>query len=140
MAAFSQHRPVTMARQGIVAAPHYLAAEAGLQMLKEGGNAIDAAIAANAVLQVVYPFVCGLGGDLFALVYDAQSSQLHALNASGRAPAAATLARYAELGYTTMPTYGIHTVTIPGCADGWEQLMTRFGRLGLGRVPPDAAL
>lgn len=134
MAAFSQHRPVTMARQGIVAAPHYLAAEAGLQMLKEGGNAIDAAIAANAVLQVVYPFVCGLGGDLFALVYDAQSSQLHALNASGRAPAAATLARYAELGYTTMPTYGIHTVTIPGCADGWEQLMTRFGRLGLGRV------
>ena len=65
MTSFPQHRPVTLARRGMVAAPHYLAAEAGLELLKTGGNAIDAAIAASATLQVVYPFVCGLGGDVF---------------------------------------------------------------------------
>lgn len=134
MAAYTQHRPVTMATHGLVAAPHYLAAQAGLAMLREGGSAVDAAIAANAVLQVVYPFVVGLGGDLFALGYDARASRLYGLNGSGRAPQAATLERYAALGYTQMPRYGIHSVTVPGCADGWGRLMERYGRLGLERA------
>lgn len=131
MTQFLQHRPVTLARRGMVAAPHYLAAEAGLDLLKAGGNAIDAAIAASAMLQVVYPFVCGLGGDVFMLIYDAQSGNLYGLNGSGRSPQAATIERYHELGYTTMPTYGIHTVTVPGCASGWGAAAERFGRLGL---------
>ena len=131
MTTFPQHRPVTLARRGIVAAPHYLAAEAGLDLIKAGGNAIDAAIAASATLQVVYPFVCGLGGDVFMLIYDAKSGKLYGLNGSGRSAQTATLERYAELGYTTMPVYGIHAVTVPGCASGWNAAMQRFGRLGL---------
>lgn len=114
-----------------MAAPHYLAAEAGLDLLKAGGNAVDAAIAANAVLQVVYPFVCGLGGDLFMLNYNAADGQLYGLNASGRAPRAATIERYLQLGYTNMPQTGIHTVTVPGCVSGWGAAARRFGRLGL---------
>lgn len=131
MPTFPQHRPVTLARRGIVAAPHYLAAEAGLDILKMGGNAIDAAIAASAALQVVYPFVCGLGGDVFMLIYDAKSGQLYGLNGSGRSAQTATIERYHEIGYTKMPTLGIHTVTVPGCASGWDAAMERFGRLGL---------
>lgn len=115
----------------MVAAPHYLAAEAGLDILKMGGNAIDAAIAASAALQVVYPFVCGLGGDVFMLIYDAKSGELYGLNGSGRSAQMATIERYHELGYTTMPTLGIHTVTVPGCVSGWNAAMERFGRLGL---------
>jgi gamma-glutamyltranspeptidase len=133
MVSFPQHRPVTLARKGMVAAPHYLAAEAGLDLLKAGGNAIDAAIAANAMIQVVYPFVCGLGGDIFMLIYDASSGNLYGLNGSGRSPQAATIERYYDLGYSTMPTYGIHTVNIPGCVSGWEAASQRFGRLGLAR-------
>jgi gamma-glutamyltranspeptidase len=134
MTLFPQHRPVTLARRGVVAAPHYLAAEAGLDLLKSGGNAIDAAIAASAMLQVVYPFVCGLGGDVFMLIYEASSGKLYGLNGSGRSAKAATIERYHELGYTSMPTYGIHTVTVPGCADGWGTAAQRFGRLGLAQA------
>src|SRR5579872_3533304 len=134
MTSFPQHRPVTLARRGVVAAPHYLAAEAGLELLKAGGNAIDAAIAASAALQVVYPFVCGLGGDVFMIIYDAKSGKLYGLNGSGRSAQAATIERYHDLGYTTMPVSGIHTVTIPGCADGWDAAAQRFGRLGLARA------
>jgi gamma-glutamyltranspeptidase/glutathione hydrolase len=123
-----------MARHGVVAAPHYLAAEAGLEMLRAGGNALDAAIAANAVLQVVLPYVVGLGGDLFLVLHDARSGALYGLNASGRAPAAATIERYHALGYEHMPSFGIHTVTVPGCADGWGMAAERFGRLGLARA------
>jgi gamma-glutamyltranspeptidase len=131
---FPQHRPVTLARRGLVAAPHYLAAEAGIDLLKAGGNAIDAAIAASAMLQVVYPFICGLGGDVFMLIYEAKSGKLYGLNGSGRSASAATIERYHELGYTTMPVWGIHTVNIPGCADGWGAAAQRFGRLGLAQA------
>jgi gamma-glutamyltranspeptidase/glutathione hydrolase len=103
-------------------------------MLQAGGNALDAAVAANAVLQVVMPFVVGLGGDLFLLLHDARSGQLYGLNASGRAPAAATIERYHALGYSDMPDFGIHTVTVPGCANGWGMAEERFGRLGLARA------
>ncbi|GAC1474860.1 MAG: gamma-glutamyltransferase [Ktedonobacteraceae bacterium] len=131
MTIFPQHRPVTQARRGVVAAPHYLAAEAGLDILKMGGNAIDAAVAASAALQVVYPFVCGLGGDVFMLIYDAKSDALYGLNGSGRSAQSATIERYHELGYTTMPTLGIHAVTVPGCVSGWSAALERFGRLSL---------
>ncbi|MFI5271944.1 MAG: gamma-glutamyltransferase family protein [Ktedonobacterales bacterium] len=129
-----QHRPVTLATHGVVAAPHYLAAEAGVGMMRAGGNAVDAAIAANAVLQVVYPQLNGLGGDLFALLWDARSARLYGLNASGRAPGAATIERYVALGYETMPPFGIHSVTVPGCPDGWRLLSERFGRVELGHA------
>lgn len=129
-----QFRAETLATHGMVAAPHALAAQAGLDVLKAGGNAVDAAIAANATLQVVYPFVCGLGGDLFAIVWDAPTQTLIGLNASGRAPQAATIERYHSLGYETMPRYGIHSVTAPGCVSGWGMLSERFGKLGLARA------
>jgi gamma-glutamyltranspeptidase/glutathione hydrolase len=131
---YPQHRPVTLALRGLVTAPHYLAAGAGLDLIKAGGNAVDAAIAASATLQVVFPQGCGLGGDLFALLYDARSGGLYGFNASGRAPRAATIERYHALGYASMPAFGVHTVTVPGCADGWGQLAERFGRLGLARA------
>ncbi|MDQ2903402.1 MAG: gamma-glutamyltransferase [Chloroflexota bacterium] len=134
MTLFPQHRPVTLARRGMVAAPHYLAAQAGLDLLKAGGSAIDAAIAASATLQVVYPFVCGLGGDVFMLIYDARSGELYGLNGSGRSAQAASIERYRDLGYTTMPVFGIHTVTVPGCVSGWAAAMQRFGRLGLAQA------
>lgn len=134
MTSFTLHRPITLARQGMVVAPHYLAAEAGLDLLKSGGNAIDAAIAASAMLQVVYPFVCGLGGDIFMIIYDARSAKLYGLNGSGRSARAATIERYHDLGYSTMPVLGIHTVTIPGCVDGWNEAAQRFGRLNLAEI------
>ncbi len=129
-----QTRPVTMARHGLVCAPHYLAAQAGTRILMAGGNAIDAAIAANAVLNVVYPFVCGTGGDLFMLLYDAKSDGLYGLNASGRAPAAAQPEWFKANGYDKIPQHGILSVSIPGTVDGWQMAAERFGRLGLARV------
>ena len=129
-----QTRPVTMARNGLVCAPHYLAAQAGTRILMAGGNAIDAAIAANAVLNVVYPFVCGTGGDLFMLLYDAKSDGLYGLNASGRAPAAAQPQWFKANGYDKIPQHGILSVSVPGTVDGWQMAAERFGRLGLARV------
>jgi gamma-glutamyltranspeptidase/glutathione hydrolase len=131
MMAYPQGRPATLARRGMVAAPHYLAAEAGLDVLKAGGNAVDAAIATSAMLQVVYPFVCGLGGDVFMMIYEAASGQMYGLNGSGRSASTASIAAYRGLGFETMPVYGIHSVTVPGCADGWATAAQRFGRLGL---------
>lgn len=130
---FPQHRPATLARRGMVAAPHYLAAEAGLDLLKAGGNAVDAAIAASAMLQVVYPFVCGLGGDIFMLIYEGKSGKLYGLNGSGRSAQAATIERYRDLGYASMPVFGIHSITVPGCTSGWGEAAQRFGRLGLAQ-------
>jgi gamma-glutamyltranspeptidase/glutathione hydrolase len=122
-----------MARHGLVSAPHYLAAEAGAQILREGGNAVDAAIAANAVLNVVYPYVCGTGGDLFMLLYDAKSDGLYAFNGSGRAAAAATADWFMANSYDSIPQHGILSVSVPGTVDGWHQVAARFGRLGLAR-------
>src|SRR3954465_3768563 len=99
---------------GIVAASQPLAARAGVQVLERGGNAVDAAIAANAVLGVVEPYMNGIGGDLFALIYEAKTGLLHGLNSAGWAPAALSPALLKSRGMTTMPTEGIHTVTVPG--------------------------
>ncbi len=116
-------------KYGIVAASQPLAARAGVQVLERGGNAIDAAIAANAVMGLVEPQSNGIGGDLFAIVYDAKTSALHGLNASGWAPAALTPAFMARQGLREMPESGIHTVTVPGAVAGWEALRARLGTL-----------
>src|SRR5689334_5006472 len=116
---------------GIVAASQPLAARAGVQMLERGGSAVDAAIAANAVLGVTEPQSNGIGGDLFAMIYDAKADQLHGLNSSGWAPRNLTPALLASRGMTTMPQSGIHSVTVPGAVAGWDALRTRFGRLPL---------
>lgn len=124
-------RPVTWTTNGVVATPHYLASQAGLRVLQDGGNAIDAAIAANAVLQVVYPHNCHIGGDLFAIVWDPSDGSLRGLNASGPAVSGATSERLRALGLTTMPERGPHTVTVPGAVAGWFALLERYGS---GRV------
>jgi gamma-glutamyltranspeptidase/glutathione hydrolase len=111
----------------MVATSQPLAVQAGLEILKSGGNAVDAAIAATAVLHVVQPMSTGLGGDLFAIVYHAESKELFALNASGYAPKRATIEEYTKRGFKEMPQEGILSVTVPGAPRGWEELLKRFG-------------
>jgi len=125
----SHARSMVITRQGIVATSQTLASQAGAQILARGGTAMDAAIAANAVLTVVEPMSCGMGGDLFALYYDARSGKLSGINASGPSAAAMTIAKLKELGHYSMPQEGIHSVTVPGCVDGWRKLHQRFGKL-----------
>jgi gamma-glutamyltranspeptidase/glutathione hydrolase len=110
-----------------VAASQPLAAKAGAEILDRGGNAIDAAIAANAVLGLVEPHMNGVGGDLFAIVYEAKTGKLHGLNASGWAPTGLTPQLLAERGLTRMPNNGIFSVTVPGAVAGWDALRARFG-------------
>ena len=139
-----QSRAEVMAPHGMVTTSQPLAAQAGLQIMQRGGNAIDAAVAAAAVLNVVEPMNTGMGGDLFVIIYVAKEKKLHVLNASGMAPTGATLARYNSLGYRAdprnwgpgsgMPGGGILTVTVPGSAWGWEEVLTRFGKLTFKEV------
>jgi gamma-glutamyltranspeptidase/glutathione hydrolase len=125
----SHARSMVITRQGIVATSQALASQAGAQVLARGGSAVDAAIAANAVLGVVEPMSCGMGGDLFAIYWDARLGTLTGLNASGWAPKGLSIAFLESKKITVMPREGIHTVTVPGCVDGWEKLHKRFGRL-----------
>jgi gamma-glutamyltranspeptidase / glutathione hydrolase len=118
-------------RYGIVAASQPLAAQAGVHILERGGNAVDAAIAANAVMGLVEPQSNGIGGDLFAIVYDAKTGVLHGLNACGCAPAGLTPALLKSRGHSQMPQGGIHTVTVPGTVAGWETLRAKLGSLPL---------
>jgi gamma-glutamyltranspeptidase / glutathione hydrolase len=128
-------RPVIVGRSkvattfGIVAASQPLAARAGVQILERGGNAVDAAIATNAVMGLVEPFNNGIGGDLFAIVYEAKSGTLYGLNSGGWAPTGLTPALLKAKGLQTMPGRGIYTVTVPGAVAGWDALRARFGRL-----------
>jgi gamma-glutamyltranspeptidase/glutathione hydrolase len=131
---FPSRRSAVMSNRGIVATSQPLAAQTGISMLLEGGNAIDAAIATAATLNVVEPMSTGLGGDTFALVYLSKSNELKALNASGRAPSAASLETLRNLGYREMPETGIHSVTIPGALDGWCSLLDRYGTMSLAQV------
>jgi gamma-glutamyltranspeptidase/glutathione hydrolase len=119
---------------GIVAASQPLAARAGVQILERGGNAVDAAIAANAVIGVVEPEMNGIGGDLFAIVSDGHTGTLHGLNASGWSPEALTPAFLQSHGITAMPQSGIHSVTVPGAVAGWDAMRARLGRLPLADV------
>ena len=111
-----------------------LATQAALDVLRRGGSAVDAAIAANAMLGLVEPTGSGIGGDLFAIVWDPKSGRLHGLNASGRAAAALSLDYFRERGITRIPPYGPLPVTVPGAVDGWFELHGRFGRLPMGQV------
>ena len=136
-----QGRSEVMARHGMVVTSQPLAAQAGLDTLRRGGNAIDAAVATAAALAVVEPMMTGVGGDLFAMVYVAREHKVYVLNASGTAPSGATPERLHQLGYSAgasswgpgagMPTYGILPVTVPGAVWGWEELLRRFGKLHL---------
>src|SRR5207248_8241621 len=115
-------RSAVLARHGMAATSQPLATAVALRVLQQGGNAIDAAIAANAVLGVVEPMSCGLGGDLFAIVWDARSRKLYGLNASGRAPYAATIEVFKSKGLDRIPIDGPLSWSVPGCVDGWEEL------------------
>ena len=127
----SQGRSMVTTRYGIVAAESPLAAQAGAQILSQGGNAIDAAVAANSVMGVVEPMMNGMGGDLFVIVYDAKSGKLYGLNASGWSPKGLTPEFLRSKGATKMPVFGINSVTVPGVVDGWSKLLARFGKLTL---------
>jgi len=122
-------RSMVITDHGIVATSHVLASQAGSQILSQGGSAIDAAIAANAVLGVTEPMMNGIGGDLFLLYWDAKSGKLYGLNASGWAPQGLTIDFLKKQGVTSMPEDGIHSVTVPGAVDGWAKAHQRFGKL-----------
>ncbi|HEY6468022.1 MAG TPA: gamma-glutamyltransferase [Candidatus Acidoferrales bacterium] len=127
----SQNRSMVLSQGGIVAAESPLAAQAGAQILAHGGNAVDAAVAANAVVGVVEPMMNGMGGDLFAIIYDAKTGKLYGMNASGWAPAGTSIQFLKSKGITEMPTLGIQSVTVPGVVDGWSKMLSRFGKKNL---------
>jgi gamma-glutamyltranspeptidase / glutathione hydrolase len=133
-AMFRSRRSNVTATRGMVATSQPLAAQAGLDILKAGGNAADAAIATSAMLNVVEPIRTGIGGDCFALYWDAKSKQVTALNGSGRSGAATSIEDLRRLGYTQMPISTGHAVSIPGAAAGWVDLLERHGRMSLADV------
>jgi gamma-glutamyltranspeptidase/glutathione hydrolase len=124
-------RSVVMAPRGMVATSQPLATEAGLEVLRKGGSAVDAAIAADAALGLVEPMSCGIGGDLYAIVWDAKGKKLYGLNASGRSPYRAARAFFAEKGLKEIPLTGPLSWSVPGCVDGWAELHQRFGKVPL---------
>ena len=124
----SQARSMVISPLGIAATSQTLASQAAAQVLSRGGSAVDAAIAANATLGVVEPMMNGIGGDLFAICWEAKTGRLTGINASGWAPAGLTLDFLKSKGNHAMPRAGIHSVTVPGCVAGWEKLHQRFGR------------
>ncbi len=127
-------RSEVIAQNGMIATSQPLATQVGLEVLKEGGTAVDAAIAANAVLGLVEPTGCGIGGDLFAIVWSAQEKRLFGLNASGRSPQSLTFEEFERRQLESIPKYGPLPVTVPGCVDGWFELHAKFGRLPIERL------
>lgn len=134
----NQSRSIAYSRHGVVATSHALATQAGVRVLEKGGSAVDAAIAANAVLSVVEPMMCGPGGDLFFIHRDARSGRLEGLNASGWAPRGLSAQWLREHGHSAMPASGIHSVTVPGAVAGWHAAHRRFGRLPWKELFADA--
>ena len=122
-------RSMVVTEYGIVAASQPLAARAGVQILERGGNAIDAAIAANATIGLMEPTGNGIGGDLFALIYEAETGELHGLNASGWAPSGRTVEFLRSKGFEEVPSRGIYSATVPGVVAGWDMMLDRFGTL-----------
>ena len=122
-------RSEVIAQNGMVATSHPLASQIGIDILKEGGNAIDAAIAANAALGLMEPTGNGIGGDLFAIVWIEKEKKLYGLNASGRSPEDLTLKYFIENNFTSIPAYGPLPVSVPGCVDGWFELHNKFGKI-----------
>ena len=132
---FHSRRSPVYSRTGIVATSQPLASAAGLEVLAQGGNAADAAVAAGAALNVTEPTSTGIGGDMFALYYSAETKQVSALNGSGRAPAALTLNRLKEEGFSLeLPPFHAHTVTVPGACAGWFDLIERHGSLSMADI------
>jgi gamma-glutamyltranspeptidase/glutathione hydrolase len=127
-------RSEVVARDGMAATSQPLATQAALDILKKGGSAVDAAIAANAVLGLMEPTGNGMGGDLFAIVWDQKTGKLHGLNASGRSPKSLTLEEFQRRGLTSVPPYGPLPVSVPGCVDGWFELHRKFGKLPMAEV------
>ena len=127
-------RSVVMGRHGMIATSQPLASAAGLKVLQDGGNAIDAAITAAAVLSVVEPTMNGIGGDLFAIVYDAKTKRLRALNASGRSGYRATPDVFAQRALARIPNSGVLSVSVPGVVDGWSTLLAAHGTISLSRA------
>jgi gamma-glutamyltranspeptidase/glutathione hydrolase len=127
-------RSEVIAANGMVATSHPLATQIGLDILKNKGNAIDAAIAANAALGLMEPTGNGIGGDLFAIVWDAKTQALYGLNASGRSPKSLSLEWFRQNGYKTIPPFGPLSVSVPGAVDGWFELNSRFGKLGMSQL------
>jgi gamma-glutamyltranspeptidase/glutathione hydrolase len=138
-AAPASSKGVVRAKQGMVCCAHPLAAQAGLEILKNGGNAVDAAIAVNAALTVLEPMSCGAGGDLFAIVRMNGDPKVHGLNASGRSPKAATRAWFREKGHDEIPLFGPLSWSVPGCVQGWEDLRAKFGSKPLAELLEPAA-
>ena len=122
-------RSEVIARQGMAATSQPLATQIAIDVLKRGGSAVDAAIAANAALGLMEPTGCGIGGDLFAIVWDAKTQKLHGLNASGRSPSSLSLDEFRRRELKTIPARGPLPITVPGCVDGWFELHQRFGKL-----------
>jgi gamma-glutamyltranspeptidase/glutathione hydrolase len=131
-------RPVVMGRNGMVSAGHHLASLAGVNILQEGGNAVDAALAAAFVMAVVKPEASGPGGDLFALIFMKKTGKVEALNSSGPAPAKATIEFFRERGVATVPTSGPLSIAVPGAVDGWLELHKRYATKELTRLTADA--
>jgi gamma-glutamyltranspeptidase/glutathione hydrolase len=127
--AFRSGRSVVMAPHGMVATSHPLAAQVGLDILRQGGNAIDAAIAANGAIGLMEPMSCGIGGDLFVIYWDNKTKKLYGLNASGRIPAKATLESFRAKGLKEIPELGPLSWSVPGCVDGWDELRKQFGTM-----------
>ena len=127
-------RSVVMAKNGMVATSQALATQIGLDVLRKGGNAIDAAIAADAALGLMEPMSCGVGGDLFAIVWDAKTQKLYGLNASGRSPYKATRDVFQKQGLKEIPEYGPLSWSVPGCVSGWDELHRKFGKLPLAEI------
>jgi gamma-glutamyltranspeptidase/glutathione hydrolase len=127
-------RSEVLAQNGMVATSHPLATQIGIDILKQGGNAIDAAIAANAALGLMKPTGSGIGGDLFAIIWDAKTQKLYGLNASGRSPKDLTLDYFKQEKITKIPSHGPLPVSIPGCVDGWSELNSRFGSMSLEEI------
>ena len=137
----TQARSMTMTQYGIVATSQAVASQAGAAILARGGSAVDAAIAANAALGVIEPMMNGVGGDLFAIVYDAKTKKLYGMNASGWAPKGMTIASMKAKGFSAVPASGIDSVTVPGAVAGWDALRRRFGKLSMAEdLAPAAAL
>jgi gamma-glutamyltranspeptidase/glutathione hydrolase len=129
-----QGRSMIVSKLGIVSTPQFLASQAGAHVLEEGGNAVDAAITANAVMGVVQPYVNGIGGDLFAIYYDAKTRKLYGLNSSGWTPKALTIDALKAKGITEVNPIGVETIDIPGAVAGWDALHTRFGTLPFSKL------
>jgi gamma-glutamyltranspeptidase/glutathione hydrolase len=127
-------RSEVIASNGMAATSHPLATQVALDILKKGGTAIDAAIAANAVLGLVEPTGCGIGGDLFAIIWDAEKQELNGLNASGRSPELLTLDYFKENNITEIPYLGPLPITVPGAVDGWFEMHNRYGKLSMNEI------